>query len=131
MTQLILISILALIIFVACYRAITRPKEFIFDYSAKTKYASQDHTYKFRVKKVDSDYRCYIERTPSFRGRTTDNYLPHYWIENATGNHYVCWTGTIKYPEQAKTLCRNWADATQIFIDTGVPIPEFRKHSYF
>ncbi|MCH5314748.1 MAG: hypothetical protein J1E81_02450 [Eubacterium sp.] len=103
------------------------PSEFNYNYYAVTNAAALDHQYKFFVKKVGNGYRCYIRRTPSYRGRDTSNYLPHYWVENKTDKHYICWTGEIKYPEQAKTLCRNWADATQKFIDTGVPAPGFKR----
>ncbi len=97
-----------------------------YSYSAKTIFPSQDHSYQFGIKRVGRGYRCYIEYTPSFRGRNTSNYMPHYLTESFTGKKYVCWTGRIKYIEQARTLCRNWADATQTFIDTGVPAPGFR-----
>ena len=102
-------------------------KNFTYSYSAKTRYGMQDHNYNFSVRRVSGEYRCYIERTPSFRGRDTSHYMPHYWVEQGTNRHYICWTGKIKYPEQAKTLCRNWSDATQQFIDTGVPAPGFER----
>lgn len=102
-------------------------KDFAYTYSAKTRYGSLDHNFNFFVKRVKGGYLCYIERTPSFRGRDTSNYMPHYWVEQGTNRHYICWTGTIKYPEQAKTLCRNWSDATQQFIDTGTPAPGFER----
>ncbi len=128
MALLILIPIVAIIItFIVRYNILCEPNDFIFNYSAKTKYATKDHSYKFRVKRVGSGYRCYIEHAPSFRGRSTANYMPHYWVETGTDKHYVCWTGKIQYAEQAKTLCRNWADATQIFIDTGIPAPGFER----
>lgn len=102
-------------------------KDFTYSYSAKTSCSGHDHSYNFYVKRFKDGYRCYIERTPSFRGRDTSHYMPHYWVEQGSGRHYICWTGKIKYPEQAKTLCQNWSDATQQFIDTGHPAPGFER----
>lgn len=128
MVYLILIPIIAIgITFVVRFQSMKEPDSFIFNYAAKTKFESKDHFYKFNVQKYDFGYRCYIEQTPSFRGRSTVNYMPHYWVENSTGKHYICWTGKIMYSKQAKTLCRNWADATQTFIDTGKPAPGFER----
>jgi len=128
MMYLVLIPIIAIgITFAIKYQSWKDPVSFVFRYSAKTKFEDKDHAYKFNIKKTDSGYKCYIEQTPSFRGRSTINYTPHYWSEALTGKCYICWTGKIKYPEQAKTLCRNWADATQLFIDTGKPAPGFGR----
>ena len=106
---------------------LSRVESFAYSYKAKTKYADKDHTYRFSVKRVKGSYMCYIDDTPSYRGRDTSHYMPHYWIEDGTERHYICWTGKIKFPEQAKTLCRNWSNATQQFIGTGIPAPGFRK----
>lgn len=128
MLCLIFIPIIAIAITLAVrFQTLKEPLSFVFNYSASTQISNKDHTYKFNVVKLDSGYRCYIEQTPSFRGRSTKNYMPHYWVENSTGKHYICWTGKITYAEQAKTLCRNWADATQKFIDTGKPAPGFER----
>lgn len=103
------------------------PKIFIYDYAANTIYCSKDHNYSFLIQYEDGGYKCYIENVPSFRGRDTSQYTAHYWTEKNTGRNYICWTSKIKHPEQAKTLCRNWSDATQQFIDTGVPAPGFER----
>lgn len=102
-------------------------KKRAYSYSAKTRDEMQDHNYIFLIRRIKGEYRCYIERTPSFRGRDTSHYMPHYWVEQGTDRHYICWTGRIRYLEQAKTLCRNWSDATQQFIDTGIPAPGFER----
>ncbi len=128
MELLIALPIVAIAItFGIRYKSWKEPSEFCFEYSAKTNTKILDHSYKFRIKKSNDEYKCYIERTPSFRGRSTAKYNPHYWIERGTKKHYICWTGKIQYAEQAKTLCRNWADATQKFIDTGIPAPGFER----
>ena len=116
------------ITFAVRYRSMRDPVQFAYDYQAKTSCPSKDHFYTFEVKKDSKNlYKCYICRTPSFRGRDTSNYMPHVWHDRSTGERWVCWTGKIKYPEQAKTLCRKWADATQVFIDTGKPLPQFER----
>lgn len=127
MLIVLLISItIILAVFFVRLPALYVEDEFFYDYYAKSS-EKNDCKYKFFIKWVDNGYRCYIERTPSFRGRDTTNYMPHYWEENSTRRHYICWTGKLQYSEQAKTLCRNWADATQQFIDTGKPAKGFER----
>lgn len=127
MLIVLIISIMILLtVFLFKLPSLYVEEEFYYDYLAKSN-GNKDHKYKFLVKWVDDGYRCYIEKTPSFVGRDTSHYMPHYWEENGTGRHYICWTGKIQYSEQAKTLCRNWADATQQFIDTGKPAKGFER----
>ena len=126
----ILIALSSLTIFITLivrWSDLKSPAYFTYTYSAKTKNYNLDHRYMFRMRKMPDGYRCYIERTPSFRNRDTSKYMPHYWVERGTNKQFICWTGKIKYPEQAKTLCRNWSDATQQFIDTGKPAPGFER----
>lgn len=120
----IAVCIITFLIKLPCYLIV---KEFYFSYNANTSNWLEDNYYQFHIKRIGKEYRCYIECTPPFRGRDTSNYTPHYWVEPDTDRHYICWTGKIAYPEQAKTLCRNWADATQQFIDTGKPAPGFER----
>ncbi len=126
MSPLALIPILAVVItFFLQYDTLKEPRKFHYEYSAKTTTPGLDHNYKFSLEKINTGYRCYIERYPSFRGRDTSGYQYHILTETISKRSYVCWTGRVEYLEQAKTLCRNWADATQKFIDTGIPAPGF------
>lgn len=128
-SNMILVSFIAICLFILLIRIpyLCKVHTFPFSYRAKTKYRNMDHNYNFFIKKANGGYRCYIESTPSFRGRDTSRYMHHYWVEKGTNRPYICWTGKIKYPEQAKTLCKNWSDATQQFIDTGTPAPGFER----
>lgn len=101
------------------------PCGFAYEYSPVSKYPSLDHKYSFSIVKIGGGYRCYIDRIPSFRGRSTAHYQYHFLSESGSHRRYICWTGVINSIEKAKTLCRNWADATQQFIDTGVPAKGF------
>lgn len=114
------------ITFAVRYSYMRDPVRFSYEYKAQTSCPSMDHLYIFDIRKEsDNLYKCYIRRTPSYRGRDISNYIPHVWYNKTTNERWVCWTGSIRYPEQAKTLCRKWADATQVFIDTGNPLPAF------
>lgn len=124
--MLITVIILFIIVLLVRLPSMYVEEEFAYRYDAKTSQYG-DHEYRFFVRWVDNGYRCYIDRVPSFRGRDTSHYMPHYWEEEYTNRHFICWTGTIRYPEQAKTLCRNWANATQQFIDTGIPAEGFER----
>jgi len=128
MLALTLIPLSAIVItFCTKYKDLKEPCKYTYEYSATTVCPSLDHKYLFSLEKCSDGYRCYIERIPSFRGRSTSNYQYHTYVESSSKRHYVCWTGKVKYFEQAKTLCRNWANATQQFIDTGVPAPGFER----
>ena len=124
--MLIAVIILFIIVLLVRLPSMYVEEEFAYRYDALTSQYG-DHEYRFFVRWVDNGYRCYIDRVPSFRGRDTSHYMPHYWEEEYTNRHFICWTGTIRYPEQAKTLCRNWANATQQFIDTGIPAEGFER----
>ena len=123
---LIAVILLFIIVFLVKLPSMYVEEEFTYSYFAKT-IQNGDNEYYFTVHWVDNGYRCYIDRVPSFRGRDTSHYMPHYWEEKYTNRHFICWTENIIYPEQAKTLCRNWADATQQFIDTGIPAMGFER----
>lgn len=126
MLALSLIPIIAIVItFCVRYSDLKEPCNFTYEYYPTTIYNSLDHKFIFSIEKLSSGYRCYVKYMPSFRGRKTTNYQYHLLPDSE--RHYVCWTGKIKYSEQAKKLCRNWADATQQFIDTGVPAPGFER----
>lgn len=123
---LIAVILLFIIVFLVKLPSMYVEEEFTYNYSARTTQYG-DHNYHFYIRLVNNGYRCYIDYVPSFRGRDTSNYMPHYLEEEYTNKRYICWTGSITYPEQAKTLCRNWADATQKFIDTGIPAKGFER----
>ena len=126
MWALILIPIAVILItFFKNMDTMKEPCKYLYSYEAETVDDTLDHYYLFSVEKVKNGYLCYIERIPSFRGRSTSRYMYHIIKEKHTKRYYICWTGEIRYHEQAETLCRNWANATQQFIDTGVPAPGF------
>ena len=119
--------IVAAVIYFICKRNKKRPRRHIYRYSAETTKRYLDHDYIFSIEKIGNVYRCYVNRYPSFRGRNTANYLYHILRESKTRRVYICWTGAIRTRDQAMTLCENWANATQKFIDTGVPAPGFSR----
>ena len=80
---------------------------------------SSDCYYIFRIKRRLDGYRCYIVRTPSFRGRSTSAHTIHYLTDSA--GKYICFTAKINKLQQAQTLCRTWADQAQKYIETGRP----------
>lgn len=84
---------------------------------ARTGYNGADNRYVFTIKKLPSGYRCYIDRTPSYRGRSTDMNTIHYKVDNR--GKYICFTKNITYLAQAKTLCDQWSNLTQRYIETG------------
>lgn len=89
---------------------------------AESGYADSDNRYEFTLRRHGSGYRCYIDRTPSYRGRSTDAGVIHRLSDNR--GYYICYTANLPYLEQAKTLCRNWSNMTQRYIETGKTFEE-------
>lgn len=96
-----------------------RPKCFNYEYSAQTRYASQDHTYKFRIRLMrDGFYRCYIDQAPFLFGKRLSRYAINYVDENGSCNHYVFSNRKIRNVEEAKELCAEWSNFNQYIIDS-------------
>jgi len=85
--------------------------------------------FRFRyVNDVDSKgrIRVYVEKQPSYGGRSTDSNVIHRWPGKNGSPPYICFKEASKprsYSE-AKKLAHQWADATERYIRTGVPISD-------
>lgn len=84
---------------------------------AETSSPGSDNRYVFTLKKLSSGYRCYIDRTPSYRNRSTSLHVTHR-LSDKRGK-YICYTADLPYIAQARTLCKQWSDLTQRYIETG------------
>lgn len=84
---------------------------------AETTSPGSDNRYVFTLKKLSSGYRCYIDRTPSYRNRSTSFHMTHRLSDNR--GEYICFTADLPYIAQARTLCKTWSDLTQRYIETG------------
>ena len=84
---------------------------------AETGCNGADNRYVFTLKRLPSGYRCYIDRTPSYRGRSTDMHATHHLIDSR--GKYICYTANLPYIAQAKNLCKQWSNLTQRYIETG------------
>jgi hypothetical protein len=70
--------------------------------------------------------RVYVERQPSYGGRSTDSDVIHRWPGKNGSPSYICFKSERKprtYSE-AKKLAHQWADATLRYIHTGIPISD-------
>ena len=106
------------------------PTKITYDYWAKsvTNKIDVDSLYSFIIEKCYDGYRVYINRVPNlFISRDKTNYNPHLYKEKSNNMFYICWTNRIKRIDDAKTLARLWADATQQFVETGSPANGFLK----
>lgn len=96
-----------------------RPKCLNYEYLAQTRYASQDHTYKFRIQLMrDGFYRCYIEQAPVLFGKRLSRYAINFVDENRSCNQYIFSNRKIRNIEEAKELCAEWGDFNQYVIDS-------------
>lgn len=74
--------------------------------------------YAFNVERQrDGTWRPYIERQPSYQGRTDDQHSTHRLSDS--GRKYVCWNKPLHSEAEAKTVAALWADATQQYIRNG------------
>ena len=95
-----------------------RPKSFRYEYTAKTDYAKQDHTYVFQVKMLkDGSYRCYIVKAPFLFGKRFSRYAINFVDEKDTGNRYIFCNRRIDRPDEARKACMDWSDANQYYVD--------------
>lgn len=85
--------------------------------NAESGYHNSDNRYSFTLKRLSGGWRCYIDHTPSYRGRSTDPTVIHR-LHDSRGP-YICYTANLPELEQAKTLCRTWSNLTQRYIETG------------
>lgn len=93
------------------------PKLTTYTVYAETNSPGSDNRYVFTLKKLSSGYRCYIDRTPSYRNRSTSLHVTHR-LSDERGK-YICFTADLPYIAQARTLCKQWSDLTQRYIETG------------
>lgn len=84
---------------------------------AETGYNNADNRYEFTLKRLPSGYRCYIDRTPSYGGRSVSMHIAHYLTDSR--GKYICYTKDLSHIEQARTLCNQWSNLTQRYIETG------------
>ena len=70
--------------------------------------------------------KVYVERQPSYGGRSTASDVIHRWPGKKGSPPYICFKSERKprtYSE-AKKLAHQWADATEKYIKTGIPISD-------
>jgi hypothetical protein len=85
--------------------------------------------YKFRYVRDGGSagrVKVYVVSQPSYRGRSTDSSVIHRWPGKNGSPPYICFKEASKprsYSE-AKKLAHQWADATERYIRTGVPISD-------
>lgn len=93
------------------------PQEIRYTVYADTGYENADNRYRFTLTRLPQGYRCYIDRTPSYRSRSMDPNVIHRLRDG--DRYYICYTAPLPELEQAKTLCRDWSNLTQRYIETG------------
>lgn len=115
--ETIMFTILCFSVVIRCFAVLMRKDQTNYTCRGRSGEKGADNLYRFRLKKIRGKYRCYILRTPSYRGRPTGATDIHYYTEGR--RRYICFTGDIRYLAQAKTLCRSWSDMSQRYIETG------------
>lgn len=62
-------------------------------------------------------YRAYIVSAPSYGRRSTDLHSTHRLTDS--GEHYVCWSSTIKTEREMDAVVDLWCKATVMYIILG------------
>lgn len=96
-----------------------RPRTFTFTYQADTAYRNSDHTYRFTVIRRKNGYLCFVDRAPYIPDGRLWRRLADLVEDSPTGRRRIHWESPITEPEQARELCRRWADKCQFHIDAG------------
>lgn len=108
-----------ILVFLIRLPIMSRPKKFSFEYSAKTRFEDQDHTYIFNNRLMhDGCYRCYIERAPFLFGKRFSRYTIDYGYDHEYGKCYILSTRRVSTMDDAKDLCAEWGDFNQYVIDS-------------
>lgn len=86
------------------------------DHIATGRSSIDQRHYRFKICKVNNEYRAYIENSPSYRSRATDGHSTH---RHYDGRHYVCWSTPVRTYDNMVAIAKQWADCTQRYIETG------------
>ena len=83
--------------------------------------------YKFRYTKDRASpekVRVYVENQPSYGGRSTNSNTIHRHPRKGNQPPHICFKENSKPSSlgKARTLSHNWANKTNTYIRTGVPI---------
>jgi hypothetical protein len=76
-----------------------------------------DYQFSFE-RQLDGNWRAYILDQPSYGSRPTDAHATHRLVDTR-GRFYICWAGPLTTGSDAQRVAALWADATQVYIETG------------
>jgi hypothetical protein len=105
--------------------AVVKRKEKRMEFKTTERYGA----YRFGFVRDNEDktkVKIYILEKPSYNGRSTNSYTIHVYSGRNGSPPYICIKNGHKPSSlgEAKTLARKWADMTDEYIRTGVPISE-------
>lgn len=86
------------------------------DHIAAGRSSIDQRRYRFKICKVNNEYRAYIEHSPSYRSRATDGHSTH---RHYDGRYYVCWSTPVRTYDNMVAIAKQWADCTQRYIESG------------
>ena len=86
------------------------------DHTASGRFPIEQRRYRFKICKVNNEYRAYIELSPSYRSRATDGHSTH---RHYDGRYYICWSQPVRSYDNMVTIAKQWADCTQRYIESG------------
>lgn len=91
----------------------------VMDYFANTRHNQKDNWFRFRYKRVNSEWRAYIVRMPSLNGRSPNLHLTHRYTDS-NGNYWVCRSPQPTTLKDCQAISKVWADRLLEYIATGV-----------
>lgn len=106
-------------VFIIRLPVMLRPKNFRYEYEARTDFKKDDHTYVFQIRMLrDGSYRCYIVKAPYLMGRKFSRYATSFEEERGTDNKYIFCNHNIFRADEAKKQCADWSDINQHIVDS-------------
>ena len=112
-------AVIIILTFLVRIPVMCRPKRLTYQYSARTRYENQDHTYIFIIQMMKNGYyRCYIERAPFLFGKRFSRYTIDYGYDKKIEKAFILTTAKIHSITDAKELCTEWGNSNQYVIDS-------------
>ncbi len=70
--------------------------------------------------------KIYVYRQPDYKNRNTGLDVIHRWNGQNGSPPYICFKEKSKPSDihSAKKMAHQWADKTEVYIETGIPISE-------
>jgi len=75
--------------------------------------------YRFRLRKVGSNWRTYVLEQPAYAGRSSDGHMTHRYYDDSQSQYYVCYDPMPQTESDGRAVAKRWAERTTRYIRYG------------